>query len=85
MAVLYHGFLLFGGFSFAIAYVVMNFHSTYQFLFMLTLPLFYRNFNAVKDYGSSPALDPWLKQLAISTLIFVLFFGLGFALSIYSR
>ena len=85
LSVIYHAFLLFGGFAIAIAYVVMNFHSTYQFLFLITLPLFYKNFIAVKENGSSGTLDPLLKQLAVSTLIFVLVFGLGFALSVFSR
>lgn len=83
-SVLYHGILLFGGFALAFAYVIINFESTYQLLFLLTLPLFYRNFNAVRQIGSYSALDPWLKQLAVSTLIFVFMFGLGFALSFYA-
>jgi 1,4-dihydroxy-2-naphthoate octaprenyltransferase len=82
-AVLYHGFLLFGGFGASIIYSLIIFESTYQFLFLLTLPLFYRNFQAVKNTGSSRSLDPYLKQLSVSTLIFVLLFGLGLVLKGY--
>ncbi|MGE5356327.1 MAG: 1,4-dihydroxy-2-naphthoate polyprenyltransferase [Deltaproteobacteria bacterium] len=78
-AVIYHGILLFGGFGLSIVYSLVNFESTYQFIYLVTLPLFYRNFQAVKNIGSSELLDPYLKQLSISILIFVMLFGLGLA------
>ncbi len=84
-AVIYHGILLFGGFLLSVIYVMVNFEISYQFLFLITLPLFYRNFQAVKNIGSSRLLDPYLKQLSISTLIFVLLFGAGLAVAVYFR
>lgn len=84
-AVIYHGVLLFGGFLLSVIFVFLNFETTYQFLFLISLPLFYRNFQAVKNIGSSGLLDPYLKQLSISTLIFVILFGLGLAMAVYYR
>ena len=84
-AVIYHGMLLFTGFLLTLIFVIINFEITYQFLFLLTLPLFYRNFQAVKNIGSSGLLDPYLKQLSISTLLFVIVFGLGLVIAVYYR
>lgn len=80
-AVIYHNLLLITGFISAIAFVVTNYHSPVQFLFMLTLPLFIKNALGVSRNSEPEALDPYLKQMAISTLIFVILFGLGMILS----
>lgn len=75
-AAIYHWVLLIGGISFSLAYCLLNFKSYYQFLFLLSLPLFVKNGLAVSSQPSS-ALDPYLKQMALSTLLFVLLFGIG--------
>jgi 1,4-dihydroxy-2-naphthoate octaprenyltransferase len=77
----YHWVLLIGGILFSTLYVLMNFKSYYQFLFLLTLPLFIRNGIAVSGKASAE-LDPYLKQMALSTLLFVLLFGIGSLLSL---
>lgn len=81
--IIYHGILLFGGFALATIWVILNYTSSYQFIYLLTFPLFFRNFQAVRNLGSSPLLDPYLKQLSISTLLFVLFFGAGIVVTLY--
>lgn len=48
-----------------------------QWLYVISLPLFLINVRAVFKYEEAQKLDPFLKQLAISTLLFVLLFGLG--------
>jgi 1,4-dihydroxy-2-naphthoate octaprenyltransferase len=57
-------------------YTIIKFESATQFLFVLSTPLFIKNAIAV---GSKPSaeLDPFLKQMALSTLLFVLLFGAG--------
>ncbi len=80
-AVIYHWFLLSSGMLAAILFTVMNFISPWQWLFLLSFPLFIRNGLAVSKAADSAALDPYLKQLAISTLLFVLTFGTGLILS----
>ncbi len=76
-AVYYHWALLFFGWLSAIIYVVLNYQSLFQFLFVITLPLFIINARAVLQKKEAKELDPFLKQMAISTLIFVIIFGIG--------
>ncbi len=76
-AIKYHAFLLFGGLLLSIVFVILNYHSPVQFLFLLSFPLLMKNFLGIKNAKFSSAMDPYLKQMAISTLIFVLLFGLG--------
>jgi 1,4-dihydroxy-2-naphthoate octaprenyltransferase len=75
-AVLYHWFLLGTGLTAAIIYSLINYRGPIQFLFLLTLPLFYR-IGAAVSAKPSDALDPYLKQMALSTLLFVILFGVG--------
>ncbi|MBS1508741.1 MAG: 1,4-dihydroxy-2-naphthoate polyprenyltransferase [Bacteroidetes bacterium] len=72
----YHWFLLIGGVVSALAYVILNFDSPWQFLFLLSVPLLLVNGRAVSSLPSEK-LDPFLKQMALSTLLFVLLFGIG--------
>ncbi|HOX83799.1 MAG TPA: 1,4-dihydroxy-2-naphthoate polyprenyltransferase [Chryseolinea sp.] len=78
-AIIYHWFLLLGGLFCALVYSLMTYHSPWQFLFLLTAPLFIRN-GFVVSRKSSHELDPYLKQMALSTLAFVLLFGIGLLL-----
>lgn len=82
-AVMYHYILLITGFVSAVAFVFLYFKSYSQFLFILTLPLLIKNALAVKDKKSASELDPYLKQMAITTLLFVLTFGIGLMVSTY--
>lgn len=76
-AVLYHWSLLSIGYLAAIGYVVLNFQSPWQLMILLILPLLFRNGKAVKVYQNAADLDPYLKQMALTTFFFVLLFGLG--------
>lgn len=80
-ALKYHWILLFGGILFTIIFVVLNYQSPFQFLFILVLPLLVKNYRGVKKANNSMEFDPYLKQMAISTLVFVLLFGIGILLS----
>lgn len=80
-AVGYHAFLIGGGVVAAVVYVLLNYQSPWQFLFLLSLPLLLKNLQAVRQYTTAAALDPYLKQMALSTLAFVLLFGLGHLLA----
>jgi 1,4-dihydroxy-2-naphthoate polyprenyltransferase len=75
-AVVYHWILLLLGIGSAIAYQWTLYSSPVQFIFLLTLPLFL--FNAISVAKKpSEALDPFLRQMAVSTLLFVILFGIG--------
>lgn len=76
-AVLYHWLLLVLGMICAMAYVYSEEASWYEYLFLLTAPFFMANARAVRQKQSSVELDPYLRQLAITTLLFVLLFGIG--------
>jgi 1,4-dihydroxy-2-naphthoate octaprenyltransferase len=72
--------LLLGGLLSALAYTVLAFHSLWQLLFLASVPLFLHNALAIKNKPSQD-LDPYLRQMALSTLIFVILFGTGLILS----
>ena len=76
----YHWLLLFGGLVSTLIFVLINFHSPWQFLFLLAAPLLFFNGKKVSALPSQE-LDPLLKQMALSTLLFVLLFGIGNLLS----
>jgi 1,4-dihydroxy-2-naphthoate octaprenyltransferase len=73
----YHWLLLVFGIGAAVIYVALNYHSPWQWLFVLSLPLFLFNGRQVWARQESMQLDPLLKQMALSTLAFTLLFGLG--------
>ncbi|WP_020529565.1 1,4-dihydroxy-2-naphthoate polyprenyltransferase [Flexithrix dorotheae] len=74
---IYHWLLLVSGMVLSLTYVLLNFQSGWQLLFLLALPLLLKNGNAVSKYEKPGDLDPYLKQMALTTLIFVLTFGIG--------
>ncbi len=74
---IYHVLLLLGGVLSAMAYVALNYYSAWQLLFVLALPLVAANGVNVWRKQSSQQLDPYLKQMALTTLVFVLLFGIG--------
>jgi 1,4-dihydroxy-2-naphthoate octaprenyltransferase len=69
--------LLVLGVGAAVVYVALTYRSPWQWLFMLSLPLFLFNGRQVWARQESMQLDPLLKQMALSTLVFTLLFGLG--------
>ena len=79
-AIIYHWFLLITGLFCAVLYCVLTYTSFWQFLFLASAPLFIKNGLAVSRKPSHE-LDPYLKQMALSTLVFVLLFGIGQILS----
>jgi len=79
-AITYHWFLLTAGTLSAVVYTVVCYESPWQFLFLPTVALFVRNGVAVSTLPSEK-LDPYLKQMALSTLLFVVSFGVGLLLS----
>ena len=73
----YHWALLLGGFACAVAYVLLRYESAWQWLFVVSLPLLVRIGLGVSR-GQRPAeIDPYLKQMALTTLLFVVAFGVG--------
>ena len=78
---IYHWLLLLGGMACAVGFVFWRFIGPMQFLFILSFPFFLYNGIQVSKKQQPAELDPYLKQLSLSTLLFVFLFGIGLALS----
>jgi len=76
----YHWMLICIALLCTIIFTILTFSSPWQLLFLISVPLFMKNAISVTTKPSS-ALDPYLKQMALSTLCFVLLFGVGLLLS----
>ena len=76
-AVWYHAFLLLLALVCACLFTILHFETWSQFLFLLIFPLLLRNYNAVRTKVQPAELDPYLKQMALTTLLFVLLFCFG--------
>lgn len=77
LAVRYHTALLLGGWLIALFYTYTHFSTSVDYLFVLTAPLFWRNIAAVWRITDPKDYDPLLKQLAIATFLFSIFFAIG--------
>jgi len=76
-AVIYHYIILFLGLLSSIIYVIMQYQGPFQLIFLIIIPLLYKNAAAVKTKTTADKLDPYLKQMALTTLLFVVSFGIG--------
>lgn len=76
----YQLMLISGGFLATLIYVVLTFTSYWEFLFLITLPLFAINLIGIFRVTDQRKLDPYLKKTALATLLFVIVFGLGLML-----
>ena len=75
-AILYHWLLLSTGIATTVFYSLINDHTPRKWLFLITVPLFGFNAFAVSTKEASQ-LDPYLKQMALTTLLYVVLFGVG--------
>lgn len=73
----YHFFLLFGSVVAGTTYMLINYHSPFQMIFLLTIPMLWINVSVVFKNTIPEELDPYLKKLAIASLLFSLAFGIG--------
>jgi 1,4-dihydroxy-2-naphthoate octaprenyltransferase len=73
---LYHWGLLLSAILAAMVYVLLNYRGYWQFLFLVTLPLLWRN-GATVYRSEASQLDPMLKKTSLLTMLFVLTFGVG--------
>ena len=80
-AIFYHKSLLIIGVLCAIIFMTINYKSPVQFIFLLVSPLIIKNWIAISKYKEPHLLDPFLKQMALTTLVFVILFGTGLLLS----
>lgn len=81
-AVIYHWSLMAIGLFSGLAFVLLNYASTFQLLFLMSAPAFFLIGKNVQQ-KSSHELDPYLKFMALSTLLFVLLFGIGQMIALF--
>jgi 1,4-dihydroxy-2-naphthoate octaprenyltransferase len=77
MAIVYHSLLLIIAFILMIVLMLVSNLPSGGWLFILVSPLLIQNIVTVRKNKESNKIDPMLKQLAITNLIFVLLFGIG--------
>ncbi len=73
----YHYFLIIAAFLFAILYNLIHFYSVKQFIFILAFIPIFKHLWVVHKNKNLKDLDPELKTLALSTILFSFLFGLG--------
>lgn len=73
----YHYYLLIAAFLFALLYTMIRYSSTWQFLFFLAFIPIFKHLLTVYKNKDAKKLDPELKKLALSTLLFAILFGIG--------
>lgn len=73
----YHWLLLSLAVLCALLFVLLTFRSLWQLLFLLSLPLLIQNGRAISQTYDLAELNPWLRQLSMATLRFVILFSVG--------
>ncbi|WP_093830577.1 1,4-dihydroxy-2-naphthoate polyprenyltransferase [Spirosoma endophyticum] len=77
LAIRYHWGLLIAGMFCSIAYSFLTGSAWFSYVYVLAFPLFILNGRAVATHKRPAELNARLGQLALSTLLFVVLFGLG--------
>ncbi len=77
LAIWYHWGLLIAGMACALAYSFLTGAAWVSYLYVLAFPLFILNGRAIASHQRPAELNPRLGQLAMSTLLFVILFGIG--------
>jgi len=76
-AAYYHLLLVGGAALLTVVYTLLNYHSVWQWLFVLSFPVLYLNLKKVFTYKNALELYPELPRLSMASLIFALTFGIG--------
>ena len=79
-AVHYHFLLLAVGLASTILFTASNYQKITDWLFLLIIPLLLSNAYGVRRHAGTRALDPKLKQMVLTTLLFVALFSIGILL-----
>ncbi len=79
---IYHLFLIIVALLLLLLFTLLTLRSAWQFLFLLTTPLFVKHLITITRSYNHAELDPELKRLALLIFFTVLLFGMGVVLSI---
>lgn len=80
-AKIYHSVLILMGMLAAVIFSALNSMSTYQWIFLLSFPLFLSDLIQISKISIARKFDPFLKKLSLATLLFTVLFGVGIILS----
>jgi 1,4-dihydroxy-2-naphthoate octaprenyltransferase len=80
-AKIYHSLLILLGMLATLIFSALNSTSTYQWIFLLSFPLFLSDLIQISKISIARKFDPFLKKLSLATLLFTVLFGLGIILS----
>lgn len=69
--------LVIGAILLATLFVVLNYSSVYNLLYLIAAILMLRDLVAIYKQDKQAMLDPFLKKLALETFLFTVLFGLG--------
>ena len=72
----YHFFLIFGALFASSIFVILNFSSVIQLLFLIAFIPLIKNLVTVAKNKQLPELDSELKKVALSTFLFAIIFGI---------
>ena len=78
---IYHTLLISLGMISSVIFTLLIGKSTVQWIFLLAFPFFLRDLIQINSIIKPKQLDPFLKKLSLTTLLFVVLFGLGIILS----
>lgn len=73
----YHYFLILGALVAALTYVLLDFKTIYQFLFLVAFLPLLKNVKTVSQNKIPAELDSELKKVALSTFLFAILLGIG--------
>jgi len=76
----YHALLIGAGLFAALLFTLIDYRQPLQFIYLITFPLFIRNVIVVLKNEDPSQLNPQLKILALTTLLFAITFGIGLIL-----
>lgn len=78
VAIGYHYLLVLLPFVFLVIYNILENKDITSFLFLFLLPLFMIDLRIIRKLKNTAELDPFLRKLALKTLLLTLVYGLGF-------
>ena len=74
---IYHSLLISTGMLSSVVFMVLNGRSVFQWLFLISFPLFINDLIQIHRIHEPRKFDPFLKKLSLTTLLFTLLFGAG--------
>jgi 1,4-dihydroxy-2-naphthoate polyprenyltransferase len=77
---IYHLALIAGSVVSGLAFMIINYRSPFQMFFLISVPFFWMNVYGVFHNTIPAELDPYLKRLALTTLLFSITFGISLVL-----